>query len=295
LFTILPFEGSLVSISVGSNAVSHQAYAGNAYSAYGAGNGASKGASASADNDAGALPSASTSVTLSEEAKAYLARNAAAQDDTPSMATLTANARAWFDQQYASLGISSAMLDGQIAVDLSQQTRATLSAVADNANSQFTPDEAAAAAKVLQGRFDGAMSPYVVIARHTGDYASLYAAALDYLDKAGPDEKATKTWQDQKQAVQDGVAVARVSFGKAPVTDNEDDPVKAVLAQTSVQPPAAAGSSPDKFAARARAMLDAQVGSAKTTAGNWSSTAAGPPGNRPISPTSTIGPSPSWH
>jgi hypothetical protein len=252
-----------VSISVGSNAVSHQAYASNAYSAYGAGNNASKGASASADNAAGASSSASTSVTLSEEAKAYLARNATAQDDTPSMAILTENARAWFDQQYATLGISSAMLDGQVAVDLSQQTRATLSAVADDASSQFTPDEAAAAAKVLQGRFDDAVSPHVVIARHTGDYASLYAAASDYLDKAGADEKATKIWQDQKQAVQDGLAAARVSFGKAPVTGNEDDPVRALLSQTPVQAPVAAGASPDQFAARARAMLDAQAGSAK--------------------------------
>ena len=200
---------------------------------------------------------------MSEEAKAYLARNATAQDDTPSVATLTANARTWFDQQYASLGISSAMLDGQVAVDLSQQTRATLSVVADNANGQFTPDEKAAAAKALEGRFNDALSLHVVIARHTGDYASLYKAASDYLDNASAAEKATKTWQDLKEAVQDGLAAARVSFGKAPVTGNANDPVKALLAQASAVTPATNSSDPDDLAARARAMLDAQAGSAK--------------------------------
>ena len=253
-----------MTISVGSNSVSYQAYAGSAYSANSAANNASKGASAPDDTATGASSSASTSVTLSEEAKAYLARNATAQDDTPSVAMLTTNARAWFDQQYASLGISSAMLDGQVAVDLSQQTRATLSVVADNANGQFTPDEKAAAAKALQGRFNDALSPHVVIARHTGDYASLYKAASDYLDNAGAAEKANKTWQDQKQAVQDGLAAARVSFGKAPVTGNANDPVKALLAQASVGTTSATNSSdPGDLATRARAMLDAQAGSAK--------------------------------
>ena len=252
-----------MTISVGSNSVSYQAYAGNAYGAGSVGNNASKGASAPDDPATAASSSASTSVTLSEEAKAYLARNATAQDDTPSVATLTANARTWFDQQYASLGISSAMLDGQVAVDLSQQTRATLSVVADNANGQFTPDEKAAAAKALEGRFNDALSLHVVIARHTGDYASLYKAASDYLDNASAAEKATKTWQDLKEAVQDGLAAARVSFGKAPVTGNANDPVKALLAQASAVTPATNSSDPDDLAARARAMLDAQAGSAK--------------------------------
>jgi hypothetical protein len=250
-------------ISVGSNSVSHHAHAGNAYGAGSAGNNASKGASTAQDTATEASSSASTSVTLSEEAKAYLARNATAQDDTPSVATLAANARKWFDQQYASLGISSAMLDGQVAVDLSQQARATLSVVADNTNDQFTPDEKAAAAKALQGRFNDALSPHVVIARHTGDYASLYKAASDYLDNASAAEKATKTWQDQKKAVQDGLAAARVSFGKAPVTGNANDPVKALLAQASAGTPSTNSSDPGDLAARARAMLDAQAGSAK--------------------------------
>jgi hypothetical protein len=250
-----------VSISVGSNNAAALSYAGNAY---GTGSPASKSTSATADNtDTSSAPSTATSVTLSDEAKAYLAQTTVAADGPLPLATVTASARAWFDQQYASLGISSAMLDGQVAVDLSGQTRATLSAMANNAQGQFTKDEVAAAAKTLQARFDGTSAPHVVIARHTGDYASLYAAASDYLDQAGADEKATPAWQDQKQAVLEGLATAKASFGKAPVTGNADDPVRSLLGRTSVQAPAAAGSSTGALATNARAMLDAQASSAR--------------------------------
>src|SRR6266849_411859 len=257
---------SLMSISVGPSAAAAAGYAGNAYGA------ASAAPKSAPPTDSTDTSSSSTNVTLSDEAKAYLAAHAdeakaylAAQaaDDPPSMATLTTNARAWFDRQYASLGISSAMLDGQVAVDLSSQTRATLSAVATNAQSQFSTDEATAAAKALQARFDDAMAPHVVIARHTGDYASLYAAASDYLDSAGADEKSTPAWQNQKQAVLEGIAAAKANFGKAPVTDNDDDPVRSVLTRTSMQTPAAAGSGADALSASARAMLDAQASSAR--------------------------------
>jgi len=249
-----------VSISIGSNAAALLSYAGNAY---GPGGGASKtGPAATGPTDTSSpSSSSSTVVTLSDAARAYLAQPAAAADDPSSIATLTTNARAWFDQQYASLGIGSAMLDGKVAVDLSGQSRATLSAVADNAQSQFTADEATAAAKALQSRFDDAMAPHVVIARHGGDYASLYAAASDYLDQAGADEKATPAWQNQNRAVQQGIAAA--GFGKAPVTNNADDPVRALLDKTSSQTPAATGSGTDALSANARAMLDAQAGSAR--------------------------------
>jgi hypothetical protein len=245
-----------MSISVGPSAATAAGYAGKAY---GAASAAPKSAPPTDSTDTSS--SSSTNVTLSNEAKAYLAAQAA--DDPPSMATLTTNARAWFDQQYASLGISSAMLDGQVAVDLASQPRATLSLVADNALGQFTTDETTAAAKALQARFDDAMAPHVVIARHTGDYASLYAAASDYLDSAGADEKSTPTWQNQKQAVLEGIAAASANFGKAPVTDNDDDPVRSVLDRTSMQTPAAAGSGADALSASARAMLDAQASSAR--------------------------------
>ncbi len=248
-----------MAIAVGPGAAAAAGYAGNAY---GAASAASKPAPATDSTDTSASSSSSsTNVTLSDEAKAYLAAQAAA--DPPSTATLTTNARAWFDQQYKALGISSAMLDGQVAVDLSGQSRATLSVVADNALGQFTKDEATAAAKALQGRFDNALTSHVVIARHTGDYASLYAAASDYLDQADANEKATTTWHDQKQAVLEGIAAAKGNFGKAPVTNNDDDPVRSLLDRTSVQTPVGAGSDPATLSGNARAMLDAQASKAK--------------------------------
>jgi len=154
-----------MSISVGSSAAAAAGYAGNAY---GAASAASKSAPATDNADTSSpSSSASTNVTLSDEAKAYMVQAAQAPEDPPSVATLTTNARSWFDQQYASLGISSAMLDGQVAVDFSSQPRGTLSVVADNALGQFTADEATAATKALQARFDDAMAPHVMIARHT--------------------------------------------------------------------------------------------------------------------------------
>src|SRR6267142_1702397 len=238
-----------MSMTVGPSATAAAGYAGNAYgTASAAANSASP--TDSTDTSSSSSSSSSTNVTLSDEAKAYLAAHAdeakaylAAQaaDDPPSVATLTTNARAWFDQQYASLGISSAMLDGQVAVDLSSQPRATLSVVANNALGKFTTDETAAAAKALQAKFDDAMTPHVVIARHTGDYASLYTAASDYLDQAD----------------------AKGNFDKAPVTNNDNDPVRSLLDRTSVQPPAAAGSDPGTPSSNARAMLDAQANKAK--------------------------------
>ncbi len=274
-----------MSISVGSNTASHRSHSANANSADNAGSKAQPKAADTTDRSS----SSSTSVTLSDEAKAFLARKAAAADgDQPSVANLTTNARAWFDQQYASLGISSAMLDGQVAVDLSRQSRATLSVVADNAQSQFTPDEVTAAAKILQSRFDDAMAPHVAIARHTGDYASLYTAASDYLDKAGAAEKATRIWKDQKQAVLEGLAAAHASFGKAPATGNDNDPV-ALLDKTSVQTPPAAGSTRMHWRPTRERCLMRRRATPRTTARNWFSPRAGRPDNKSISPTSTMG------
>jgi hypothetical protein len=259
LIIISRAQGAFVSISVGSNAASYLNYAGNAY---GAGGTAAKAGSASAERADTSVPSSSTSVTLSEEAKAYLAQTAA-ETEQPSVATLTTRARAWFDQQYASLGTSSAMLDGQVAVDFSGQTRATLSVISDNTQSEFSSDEVTAATKSLQSRFNEAMSPYVVIARHTGDYPSLYSAASDYLDQAGNDEKMSVGWQDQKQAVLEGLAAAKASFGKAPVTGNDADPVRALLDKGAASNSSATDSKPVTLAANARTMLDAQAGSAR--------------------------------
>lgn len=207
-----------------------------------------------------------TSLTLSDEAKAYLAAMSKAAD-SPSSGSALARAqaaRAWLDQQYQTLDISSALVDGQTAVDFSGQSRSTLALIAAGTGDLFTADETKAAATALQSRFDDAMAPHAVIARHTGDYASLYAAAADYLDAAGPEERGTAAWTKQRQAVTDGLAAAQASFGKAPKTGNADDPVRAMLDAS-----AAAPQTPSKtqdtatIAAKARAALDAQANAAK--------------------------------
>lgn len=211
-------------------------------------------------------PFSSTNVTLSDAAKSYLASMqdtpAATTDTTP--ATLAANARKWFDAQYKSLGISSAMLDGQVAVDFSSQSRATLSAIASNASGLFTSDESKAAASEMQARFNSAMASHVVIARHTGDYASLYQAASDYLNQARDGEKATAAWKAQNLAVATGLSAARSSFGKAPSTGDTNDPIAALLAApVSGVTKLGSDATTSQVATNARAMLDDQIGKAK--------------------------------
>jgi hypothetical protein len=219
----------------------------------------------SEDATTGSQLPASATVALSDEAKAYLARTSAATaaDSGTTLATRAANARQWFDQQYQALGISSALIGGKVAVDLTGQSRATLSAVAANAQGLFSKDESAAAATTLQSRFDTALTPYAVVARHTGNYAGLYDAALNYVNAAGPDEQATKAWQDQKQALVDGAAAARANPGKAPETKNAADSVQALLGKASAGGTSTPQTSIAAVAANARALLDAQAASAK--------------------------------
>jgi hypothetical protein len=249
-----------VTAAVGLNATNSWSYASGAYGAA-SGSAASDAKAQAAIADRSARNSNATSVTLSDEAKAYLEANGTSG---PSLATVATNARQFFDQQYAALGIPSAVLDGEIALDLTGQDRATLSAVASNAQGLFSQDETDAATKTLQVRFDDAVAPYVVIARHTGDYAAPYNAALSYLNNAGADERATPAWKNQYQAVLDGSAAAKSAFGKAPDTGNPDDPVRSLLDRTSSagSQPTAATSAAD-IASRARSMLDAQANAAR--------------------------------
>ena len=214
------------------------------------------------ENENGSSGSPSTSISLSDEAKAHLARTLAAAEsaDIP-LSAIAASARTWFDEQYKALGISSAKLDGQVAVDFTSQSRATLFAVASNAQGLFTTDEREAASSAMQSRFDGAMNPHVVIARHSGDYASLYNAALSYMEQAGADERATSAWKEQRQAVVDGLVAARQSFGKAPQTGNINDPVRALLDKATGSPASGAGSA--DVGTRARALLDDQANNAR--------------------------------
>jgi hypothetical protein len=248
-----------VTAAVGLNATNSWSYASGAYGAA-SGSAASDAKAQAASADTSARNSNATSVTLSDEAKAYLETNGTS---APSLAAVAANARQFFDQQYASLGIASAVMDGQVALDLTGQDRATLSAVASNAQGLFSQDESDAATKTLQVRFDDAVAPYVVIARHTGAYATPYDAALNYLNNAGADERATPAWKNQYQAVLDGSAAAKSTFGKAPDTGNPDDPVRALLDRTSSAGSQPTATSAADIASQARSMLNAQANAAR--------------------------------
>ncbi|MEI9805806.1 MAG: hypothetical protein WDN48_17145 [Pseudolabrys sp.] len=86
---------------------------------------------------------------------------------------------------------------------------------------------------------------------------------MSYLDAASANERATPSWQDQRQAVADGAAAARKSFGKAPDTGNAADPVRALLDRTTASGTTTPDASIDSVAANARAMLDDQANAAK--------------------------------
>jgi len=215
------------------------------------------------DERASSRNSPSTTVTLSDAAKAYVARTDASAGIEKPLSSIAKDARAWFDEQYRTLDISSAMLDGQVAVDFAGQSRETLSAVAANARGLFSADERAAAGVALQSRFDDAMAPHVVIARHTSDYADLYQAASDYLDQAGADERTTKIWRDQKQAVVRGLAAAKATPGEAPDIRDSNDPVRVLLDKAS-DDTSDSDTSTASVAAKARALLDAQIEDARS-------------------------------
>lgn len=213
------------------------------------------------DTNKSSSGSPSTIVSLSDEAKTYLASSAQSPTNGPSSSTsIATGARDWLDQQYEKLSITSPRINGQIAIGFTGQDRSALAAIASNAQGLFRKDEIDTAKSILQSRFDDAMSPHVVIARHTGNYAGLYDAALAYLNEAGANERATSTWQAQYKALTEGAAAGRRNPGKVPDTGNANDVVRALLDEATEAP------SPDSGAdviERARALLDKQINSAK--------------------------------
>ncbi|MCW5694750.1 MAG: hypothetical protein KIT48_20520 [Pseudolabrys sp.] len=242
--------------AIGSNPYSA---AGSAYGAQTAGTAAAaQSRTGNAGSDTAATTTTSTdTIELSDAAKAYLA------SQSSNSADLAAEAREWFDSQYKSTGLASPMLDGSVALDMTSVSRETLFVVASNSEGLFSKDEVLAAGVTLQKRFDDALTPHVVVARHTGDYVALYKAAADYLDKAGAGERATPLWISTRKAVDEGLALAKTSPMQAPQTTNGNDPVSALLKQTS-QVAAAGDTATDADAASdARARLDALANKAR--------------------------------
>ncbi len=84
----------------------------------------------------------------------------------------------------------------------------------------------------LKQRFDKALAPSLATTRLTGDYSVSYKAALDYLDGASGEEKATATWANQRAAVLKGYQATRQDPNKAP-SGITGDPIAAALAGTT--------------------------------------------------------------
>ncbi len=168
-----------------------------------------------------------TTLTLSDAARAQLAKAPLAD-----FATVTNDARTTLDRLYTAAGVRAPIVDGKTTIDLSTLDRRALFAVSTNNGGKFTPDEQAVAAGELKQRFNAALAPSLATTRLTGDYSVAYKAALDYLDGASPEEKATATWAGQRAAVLKGYQATQQDPHTAPVGIS-GDPVAAALAGTT--------------------------------------------------------------
>src|SRR3954471_12055228 len=181
------------------------------------------------DAETGNSPdNSATNLTLSAAARARLANGAASKDFT----TVTAEARAALDALYAAAKVEGPIgTDGKTTVDLSSFDRRSLFAVATNNGGKFSPDEQKAATTELGNRFNNVLAPAAATSKLMGDFSSLYKAALDYLDGASDEEKATATWSAQRAAVAKGVQATLQNPAAMP--DIANDPVGAYLSQNA--------------------------------------------------------------
>ena len=204
---------------------------------------------------------AATNLTLSDAARAQLANASTSKDFT----TVTADARTTLDGLYAAAKVQGPIgADGKTTVDLSSLDRRSLFAIATNNGGKFSPDEQKAAGTELGNRFNDTLAPAAATSKLTGDFSSVYKAALGYLDGASSEEKATATWSAQRAAVLKGVLATQQNPTTAPAAI-PNDPVAAYLAQNA-NGTTTATQDFSTVAKNARAALDAQA-KAATAAG----------------------------
>ena len=151
-------------------------------------------------------------VTLSPAAQAALK----AQTDARTLETVVAEAKAQINARLKAAGTSSALKDGNATIDLTTLDRRTLHAVASNKGGGFPMEQQIVAALALKNQNDQALAGPAAQARLTGDYAGLYQAALDQLDAAGPEEKASAAWSQEREALVEGRKQAIARPGLAP-------------------------------------------------------------------------------
>jgi len=172
---------------------------------------------------------AATNLTLSDAARARLANASTLKDFT----TVTAEARTTLDGLYAAAQVQGPIgADGKTTIDLSSLDRRSLFAITTNNGGNFSPDEQKAANTELGNRFSEMLAPAAATSKLTGDFSSVYKAALDYLDGASGEEKATATWSAQRAAVLKGVQATQRNPTTAP-SGIADDPIAAYLAENT--------------------------------------------------------------
>lgn len=192
-------------------------------------------------------------VTLSPAAQAALK----AQTDSRATEAVVAEAKGQIAARLKAAGTSNALKDGNPAIDLTDMDRRTLYAVASNQGGGFPIEQQVVASLALKSQHDTALAGPAAQARLTGDYATLYQVALDQMDAAGPEEKASAAWSRDRAALVEarGQAVARP--GLAPV-GVEHDSVSAYMAQTGSVVAGAKTRDFGKVATDVRAALDKQ-------------------------------------
>lgn len=214
-------------------------------------------AQAKTRDDSPTINTPAVNVTLSPAAQAALK----AQTDARAIEAVVAEARTQITARLKAAGTSSALKDGNSTIDLSDLDRRTLYAVASNKGgpmgNSFPMDQQVVAALALKDQHDTALAGLAAQARLTGDYASLYQAGLDQLDAAGPEEKATAAWANERAALVEGrkQAIARPGLAPAGI---ENDSVAAYMKETGSAVAGAKTRDFGKVATDVRTALDKQ-------------------------------------
>ena len=192
-------------------------------------------------------------VTLSPAAQAALK----AQTDSRTTDAVVSEAKGQIAARLKAAGTSSALKNGDATIDLSDMDRRTLYAVASNQGGGFPIEQQVVAALALKTQHDGALAGPAAQARLTGDYAGLYQVALDQMDAAGPEEKASAAWTRDRSALVEarGQAVARPGLAPMGV---EHDSVATYMTEAGSVVAGAKTRDFGKVAADVRTALDKQ-------------------------------------
>lgn len=203
------------------------------------------------------LNTPAVNVTLSAAAQAALK----AQTDSRTTDAVVAEARTQIAALLKAAKTASALKDGDPTIDVGGLDRRTLYAVASDRGgpmgNSFPLDQQVVAALALKGQHDTALAGPAAQARLTGDYASLYQTAIDQLDAAGPEEKASAAWTRERAALVEGrkQAIARPGLAPAGI---ENDSVAAYMTETGSAVAGAKTRDFGKVAGDVRTALDKQ-------------------------------------